>query len=137
MGSLDQDTRELLQNRLEAALVIEDLYNNFPFSVEIGVYLASISGNPTEEFIEENLYTEANKIKSISIEQRTGYKSFPVKLASKELEPFAQEDLYAGVKIIIPRNATGETYKFNEEDEFTFNLIYISLTGKINGGEEK
>lgn len=137
VGSLDQDTRELLQNRLEAALVIEDLYNNFPFSVEIGVYLASISGNPTEEFIEENLYTEANKIKSISIEQRTGYKSFPVKLASKELEPFAQEDLYAGVKIIIPRNATGETYKFNEEDEFTFNLIYISLTGKINGGEEK
>lgn len=132
VDSLDEDTKKLLKSNLKAVLVIEDLNNDFPFSATMELYIGSISENYSVELIEQNLYVEENMIKRIPIKQRTRYETFTVEFESKDLEILEQKNLYSGIKLIIPKNSEGESYKLNADDEFTFNRIYIGLTGKIN-----
>ncbi len=130
---VDEDIRELLKHDLEGAFVVEGLHNKFGMSLIMELYIASIPGNRTDEELEEILYKSENMIKRASIQKMKEYNvPYTVKVDAEELDIFFEDNLYAGIKFIVPANEEGERYKITGEDELTFDRMYISITGKIN-----
>ena len=130
---VDEDIRELLKHDMEGAFVVEGLHNKFGMSLIMELYIASIPGNRTDEELEEILYKSENMIKRASIQKMKEYNvPYTVKVDAEELDIFFEDNLYAGIKFIVPANEEGERYKITGEDELTFDRMYISITGKIN-----
>ena len=122
-----------MKHDLDGAFVVEGLHNKFGMSLIMELYIASIPGNPTDEELEEILYKNENMIKRASIQRMKEYTvPYTVKVDAEELDIFFEDNLYAGIKFIVPANEERERYKITGEDELTFDRMYISITGKIN-----
>jgi hypothetical protein len=131
---LDKDTVDLLQKGIkEARLVIEGLNNNFPLNVSLEAYVASIPGSGlSEEDIKDILYTEENRLDSfaLDINQRT-LEDRQAFLSTEEAVRLTADDLYFGIKVILPANAEGEIYSVLSGDSLSFESIYATLTAKV------
>lgn len=135
---IDGDSYDKIKDDIRGTLVIKEFNNDFPFPGTVKVYAVDIdtmaNPNPTLEEIKTYLYSgeDDNLIKEVSVKQRVSYEEFLVELDIEDFEIFKDDNVYAGVKIMVPANNEGESYEFYDGDEISFKNIYLTLTGSVN-----
>jgi len=131
--ALDSGTREMLENDAKGMLVIGNLDNNLPLAVAIEVYAVVISEpHLTNEELKETLYKPENLLKSKALAQREYYEKYLLEIKAEDLDIFTEDNVYTGVKIVLPANNGEDKYQFLAGDKLTFDSIYLSLTGHLN-----
>ena len=103
-------------------------------SINAQIYMATIDGGKemSDTQLKDALYKEENMFRELSIEQRTN-KDKEFGLKGSEVDKFTQDNLYAGVKIIIPGNADANTsYNFKTGDKISISEIFVTMVGKAN-----
>ena len=118
----------------EAKLVLKDFNNDMGVSINAQIYMATIDGGKemSDTQLKDALYKEENMFRELSIEQRTN-KDKEFGLKGSEVDKFTQDNLYAGVKIIIPGNADANTsYNFKTGDKISISEIFVTMVGKAN-----
>ncbi len=136
--AIDGDSYDKIKDDIRGTLVIKKFNNNFPFPATAKLYAVDIdtmtNANPTLEEIKTYLYSgdDNNLIREVNVEQRVSYEEYLVELDVNDFEIFNDDNVYAGVKIMVPANNEGESYEFYAGDEISFKNIYLTLTGNVN-----
>lgn len=129
----DNESREMLKKDVKGMLVIEDLHNNLPLAATFEVYAAVIPDpGMTDEELKEALYKPENLLKRKTLDQREFYEKYLLEVEKEDLDLFTEENVYIGIRIIVPANKGEDKYRFIAGDKLTFSSIYLSLTGHIN-----
>ena len=134
MDPFDADQIDIIEQGVkEAKVVINEFNNEMGISIDAEIYLGTISGgaqmNDTE--LKEELYKEDNILKTVSIEQRKN-KDIEFGITDAEVDKFTKNNLYTGVKIIIPNNTGEKAYELRTGDKINIGEIFVTMIGKAN-----